>query len=78
MLSAAHASTQMMMTLILCCCLFYFGHNNFGAAHNDLMAIVVTQRNLTVCDSDELFSQIFIAFLTFEGLSHKLVDSGEK
>lgn len=57
--------TLLMMTLILCCCLFNFGYNDLNAAHNDLMAIVITRSNLMVDDSDELFSQIFTAFLGF-------------
>lgn len=35
-------------TSILCFCLFNFGRNNFPAAHNDLIAIVITQSNLMV------------------------------
>lgn len=68
--------TPIMMTLILSRCLFNFGHNNFRAAHNDLIAIVVTQSNLMVDDSDELFSQIFTAFPSF-GVSRSRTDSSQ-
>ena len=46
--------------------LLLFKHNNFHAAHNDLMAIAITQSNLMVDDSDELSSKTFTAFPSFQ------------
>lgn len=60
------------MTLILCCCWFNVEHNNFHAAHNDLMATAITESNLIVDDSDELSSKIFTAFPSFRE-SHSLL-----
>lgn len=55
--------------------LLLFKHNNFHAAHNDLMAIAITQSNLMVDDSDELSSKTFTAFPSFQSSHSSLTPS---
>lgn len=64
------------MTLILCCCWFNIEHNNFHAAHNDLMVATITESNLMVDDSDELSSKIFTTFPSFQE-SHSLLNCSQ-
>lgn len=56
---------SIIMTLIHCFCWLNIERNNFHAAHNDLMATVITESNLMVDDSDELSSKIFTTFPSF-------------
>lgn len=50
------------MTLIQCFCWLNIERNHLHAAHNDLMATVITESNLMVDDSDELSSKVFTTF----------------
>lgn len=53
------------MTLIHCFCWLNIERNHFHAAHNDLMATVITEGNLMVDDSYELSSKVFTTFPSF-------------